>query len=365
MAARGAAAAKWAIMAGPAREPPDDDLLETLATALPKQGLWEWPVLVGVSGGADSVALLVALVTLAHRGGGSGRILVAHAHHGLRPEADDDLRFVEALAAERGVAIVTARLEVCSSTGNGGEGLEARARRLRYGWLGEMAHEHGARHLLVAHTADDQAETILQRALRGTGMAGLAGMKPARRFVDGVALLRPLLGVRRERLRRFLLDRGLAWREDASNADPRFSRAFLRHEVLPRLEAGAWPAATEALVRLGQQAGLVSRALDSAAGYLLDRHATRLADGGISLDAAALAGLDSHLLAAVFVALWRREGWPERDMTAAHYSRLVALLTSAARRKEATLCLPGGVRGDVTPIGRIELRPGVSPGDRS
>jgi len=361
MAAGRAAAAKWAVMAGPAHEPPDNDLLVTLAAALPKQGLWDWPVLVGVSGGADSVALLVALVSLASRRGASGRILVAHAHHGLRPEADDDLRFVVALAADLGVEVATERLGLAGATGNGGEGLEARARRLRYDWLGRTAHERGARHLLVAHTADDQAETILHRALRGTGVAGLSGMKSARRFIDGVALLRPLLGVRRGELRRFLVERGRAWREDASNADARFARAFLRHEVLPRVEAGAWPAATEALVRLGQQAGLVSAALDSAAGYLLDRHAHRLADGAVSLDAAALAGLDSHLLAALFGALWRQEGWPERDMTAAHYGRLVALLNAAERREAAAICLPGGVRGSVTSSGRIELRPGVSP----
>ena len=361
MAAGRVAAAKWAVMAGPTHEPPDDDLLVTLAAALPKQGLWDWPVLVGVSGGADSVALVVALAALASRRGASGRILVAHAHHGLRPEADEDLRFVVALAADLGVEVVTERLGLGGATGNGGEGLEARARRLRYDWLGRAAHERGARHLLVAHTADDQAETILHRALRGTGVAGLSGMKSARRFIDGVALLRPLLGVRRGELRRFLVDRGLSWREDASNADPRFARAFLRHEVLPRVEAGAWPAATEALVRLGQQAGLVSKALDSAAGYLLDRHTRRLADGAVSLDAAALSGLDPHLLAGVFGALWRQEGWPERDMTAAHYSRLVALLAAAERREAAAICLPGGVRGSVTPSGRIELRPGVSP----
>ncbi len=363
IAAGRAGAAKWAVMAGPRHDRSDEDLPEMLAAALPQRGLWEWPLLVGVSGGADSVALLVALAALASRRGTMGRILVAHAHHGLRPEADDDLRFVAALAADLGVEIVTERLDLGGAAGNGGEGLEARARRLRYEWLGRIAHERGARHLLVAHTADDQAETILHRALRGTGVAGLAGMKPARRFIDGVALLRPLLGVRRARLRRFLVEQGLAWREDASNADPRFSRAFLRHEVLPRLEAGAWPAATEALVRLGQQAGLVAAALDSAAGYLLDRHARRLADGVVSLDAAALAGLDPHLLAAMFVALWRQEGWPERDMTAAHYARLVALLIAAERQEAATICLPGGVRAAVALSGSLELHPGVSRGE--
>ena len=357
MAAGKAAAAKWAVMAGPRHDRSDEDLPETLAAALPQRGFWEWPVLVGVSGGADSVALLVALAALASRPVTRSRIVVAHAHHGLRSEADDDLRFVASLAADLGVEFVSERLGLGGTTGNGGEGLESRARRLRYEWLGRLAHERGARHLLVAHTADDQAETILHRALRGTGVAGLAGMKSARRFVDGVALLRPFLGVRRARLRRFLVERRLAWREDASNADSRFSRAFLRHEVLPRLEAGAWPAATEALVRLGQQARLVAAALDSAAGVLLDRHARRSIDGVVSLDTAALAGLDPHLLAAVFVALWRQEGWPERDMTAAHYARLVAIVAAAERRERAAISLPGGVRGSVTPSGSLELHP--------
>ena len=178
-----------------------------------------------------------------------------------------------------------------------------------------------------------------------------------------MALLRPFLGVRRADLRRFLEARGVGWREDASNADPRYARAFLRHEVLPRLEAGAWPAATEALVRLGQHAARVAAALDSAADHLLDRHARRLTDGGIGLDGAALAGLDPDLLAGMFVALWRRERWPERDMTAAHYARLVALLAATTRRAEASLNLPGGLRAHVTPAGRIELRPAAAAGD--
>jgi tRNA(Ile)-lysidine synthase len=361
MAVRGAVAAKWETMAGSHHDRSDDDLVETLASVLPKHGFWEWPVLVGVSGGADSVALLLALRSLAGRRAAAGRLVVAHAHHGLRPEADGDLAFVSELAAALGLEVVSEKLAVRASSAGGGEGLEARARRLRYDWLGRMAHARGARHVVVAHTADDQAETILHRALRGTGVAGLAGMKAGRRLVDGVALLRPLLGVRRAELRRFLVARGQEWREDGSNADRRFSRAFLRHEVFPRLEQGAWPAATEALVRLGRHVAHVAAALESAAENLLDRHATRLAEGGVGLDAGVLAGLDAHLLAAMFVALWRREGWPQRDMTAAHYDRLVDLLAAAARMDQAKASLPGGVRAtSVTRTLEIRRRPDES-----
>ena len=332
------------------------ELENALAAALPRWGFWEWPVLVGVSGGADSVALLVALMALAHKRDSCHRIIVGHAHHGLRAEADDDQRFVETLAGELGAECVTARLALGAAVGNGGEGLEARARRLRYEWLGRAAHQFAARHVVVAHTADDQAETILHRILRGTGVAGLSGMRRARRLVDGVALLRPLLEVRRDRLRRYLADRGQLWREDATNADPRFARAVLRHEVIPRVEQGAWPAATEALLRLGAQAALVSAAISSAAGVLLDRNVQRLPDGSLQIDAGALAGLDGHLLAGLFAALWQREGWPQRDMTAEHYRRLVSMLQTAEGQLRGPVCFPGGVRASVTASGAIALR---------
>jgi tRNA(Ile)-lysidine synthase len=347
-------------------EAPQDDraiekVLESLAVALPRRGFWDWPFLVGVSGGADSVALLLLLLSLVRRRGEPSRIIVAHAHHGLRPEADADHDFVVGLAADLGFRCTSARHDVPANVGRGGEGLEAVARRLRYQWLGHAAHEAGARHLLVAHTADDQAETILHRILRGTGVAGLSGMKPARQLVEGVALLRPLLGVRRAELRRFLSKRGQAWREDSSNADRHFSRAFLRHEIVPRLEQGPWPAATEALVRLGQQAAGVAGALASVADMLLERHCRSLAGGGASLDAVALRGLDDHLLAAMFATLWRQRAWPERDMGAVQYGRLVALLRDEHRDDRGEM-FPGGLRASATASGRLEIGPPTDGG---
>ncbi len=352
-------------MAAPHDDRTAEEVADALATALPRHGFWEWPAVVGVSGGADSVALLTALVAVVRRGREPCRLIAAHAHHGLRPEADGDLEFVEQLASRLGVEFVSVRLDVGAAGGGGGEGLEARARRLRYDWLGRVAHQQGARHVLVAHTADDQAETILHRVLRGTGIAGLSGMRPARRLVDGVALLRPLLGVRRATLRRFLVARGQAWREDDSNADIRFARAFLRSEVIPRVEQGPWPAATEALLRLGQQSALVAGALESAVVVLVDRHVQRLPDGSLHLDAVALARLDGHLLAECFATLWRREAWPQRDMTAGHYRQLVSLLRAAERTQQAAVCFPGGVRAVVASAGReLQLirRESIDPG---
>lgn len=329
--------------------------LAGLSAALPHAGFWESPAVVAVSGGADSVALLVGLVRLAPAG---ARLVVAHACHDLRPDADEDRRFVADLAIRLGVPCELRSLAVRDDPEGRGEGVEARARRLRYDFFIDVAYGHAARHVVVGHTADDQAETILHRTLRGTGVAGLAGMRSSRALTDGVALLRPLLALPRASGRAFLEAEGEAWREDASNADSRYARNFLRHETLARAVRGPYPGALEALVRLGQQAACVAGALDSAALALLDAHARRHPDGGIVLDAAALASLDGHLLGHLLVALWEREGWPRRHMAARHYEAVVRFIVAVGRGEKPTQSafdLPAGVRARMTGGRRIEL----------
>jgi tRNA(Ile)-lysidine synthase len=318
-----------------------------LAAALPP-GFWSMPVLVGCSGGADSVALLVGLARLAPAAA-AGRLVVAHAEHDLRAAAAADREFVAALAIRLGLRFVWRRLEVRAAAR--GEGVEACARRLRYDFLADVACDVGARHVVVAHTADDQAETILQRMLRGTGLAGLGGMREARQLCDGVALFRPLLRLPRSLGREFLAAEGEAWREDESNDDPGPARNFLRHDVLPRCVAGPFPAAAAALVRLGRQAERVAGVLANAAGHLLDVHAGRQADGSILVRTAGLAGLDPHLVAEMFVALWDREGWPRREMTARHYALLARLVVEGGSAD-----LPGGVRVEPDGPARLRLR---------
>ncbi len=324
--------------------------LEALAAGLPAHA-GPFPVVVGVSGGADSVALLVGLVQLGFPPG--GRLVVAHAHHDLRTEAAADRTFVEALAERFGAASITRRLAV--RQGPGGEGLEARARRLRYAFLADAAHESGARQVLVAHTADDQAETVLHRALRGTGPAGLAGMRRSRPLADGVSLMRPLLQVSRAVVRSFLKAAGQAWREDASNADTLRARNFLRHEVFPRCVAGPYPAATAALGRLADQVAAAADALAAAAEHILEMHGSRGGQGSVVLPREVLRQLHPHLRSELFATVWRREGWPRRDMTAAHYRRLAELLADA---DHVGTDWPGGVRVIVEPT-TMTLRPPV------
>jgi tRNA(Ile)-lysidine synthase len=330
-------------------------LLRRLDDALPTHAFWDSPIVVGASGGADSTALLVGLAFLARERPGA-TIVVAHAEHDLRAEASVDRAFVAALAGRLAVRCDIRRLSVRDGLHRGGEGIEARARRLRYRFFEDVARDAGARHVAVAHTADDQAETILHRALRGTGPKGLAGMSATRQLCDGVSLVRPLLGMRREAVRGWLTAWGETWCEDASNRDPRHARNFLRHEILARCAAGPYPAATAALVRLGGHVGRLSRALHSAAEHLLDAHGSRRPDGSIAVRIAPLELLDSFLVAEVFMALWLREGWPQRDMTSAHYESLASMVVNAGEPPRAA-DFPGGVRAELVGRGWLELQP--------
>lgn len=329
--------------------------LTDLAAAVPWLTASAEPVVVAVSGGADSVGLLLGLVRLES---GASRLVVAHAEHDLREDAPAERACVARLAAGLGLPCTWCRLAVRSPADHRGEGVEGRARRMRYAFLADVARSMGARRVLVAHTADDQAETILHRALRGTGIAGLGGMARARRLCEGIALVRPLLGVSRAAVRGFVRHAGVPWCEDPSNADTSRARNFLRHDVLPRCAAGPYPAATAALIRLGGQAAGVAAALASAADHLLDRHARSQSDGSVLLLTRDLAGLDPALVAEVFLALWRRESWPQRDMTEAHYQALVGLLRAAddGGRRPPACDLPGGIHVAAGPRHTLEFR---------
>ena len=193
-------------------------------------------VAIGISGGGDSVALAWML-----RERGIDTVLL-HVDHALRPDATDDADFVRALADALGAPFASERVEVRVAADRRGWNLEETARRLRRTALHRMARRAGADVLLLAHTVDDQAETVLLQALRGA--AYLRGM-PARRG----RLVRPLLTIGRGELRAWLDRHGRPWRDDPTNADLERARAWVRHAVLPRLEAYA-PGVTHRLARL-------------------------------------------------------------------------------------------------------------------
>lgn len=190
-------------------------------------------VAVAVSGGADSVALLRALVEAAPE---TGLVLsVAHVHHGLRgAEADEDERFVAELAERMGLAFYQHRVDTQGAARERKQTLEEAARELRYGWFRELLAQSKADAVATGHTLDDQAETVLHRLLRGAWTEGLSGIHPVVACARGM-ILRPFLGARRGEIEAWLGVLGQAWREDATNAETRFTRNRIRHELLPRL----------------------------------------------------------------------------------------------------------------------------------
>ncbi len=198
----------------------------------------EGRLVLAVSGGGDSVALAV----LARRVGREA--VIAHLDHGLRPESGEDAAFVRALAERLGFPAVIERVDVARIAREKGENLEAVARELRYAFLARVARRFGARCILTAHTADDQAETVLFQLFTGTARA--LGIRRSRGPVK-----RPLLFARRAELRAYLEARGFSWREDRTNLDLTRDRAYLRHEVLPRVEA-RFPGAVAALGRFAE-----------------------------------------------------------------------------------------------------------------
>ncbi|GBD06328.1 tRNA(Ile)-lysidine synthase [bacterium HR21] len=192
-------------------------------------------VLCAVSGGVDSVVLLELLFELSSELG--FLLAVAHADHGLRGRAsEEDAEFVRQLAGERGLSVMLERLPVREYARTHRCSLQVAARTLRYEFLQRSARSFGATHVALAHTLDDNAETVLLNLLRGSGLEGLAGIPPCRELFPGCWLIRPLLSVRKEQLYAYARTRGIPWRDDASNRDRRFRRNRLRWDVLPRLE---------------------------------------------------------------------------------------------------------------------------------
>jgi tRNA(Ile)-lysidine synthase len=242
-------------------------------------------VVVGVSGGADSVALLVSLLSLARAWRLDLHVL--HVDHGLRPDSAADAEFVERLAVRLGVPVDVARVRV------GRGSVEAAARAARHAALEAAADRVGATRIALGHTADDQAETVLMRVIEGTGVRGLAGIPAVRGRI-----IRPLIEARHRDAVTTLEAAGLPWVEDASNADPKFFRNRVRHELLPLLGSAFDPEIVPRLAAVARAARQSVETLEQVGA----RELARLADRGeeeLTLSRAALGDLPVAIAAEV------------------------------------------------------------------
>ena len=333
-----------------------------LDTSLFKPGM---RIAVGLSGGADSVALLR---TLAERSRELGMVLhAAHLHHGLRgPEADADLAFARELAASLGVPFHEQRVdtaaEAMAASGKPGETIEEAARRLRYAWFRRLMSEIPLDAVATAHTLDDQAETVLARLLRGAWTEGIAGIHPVVAHSEG-QILRPLLAVRREAVEAFLRALGQPWREDSTNRHLTYTRNRIRHELLPLLEGWNPQLRTHlaqmAMLALEEEAWWQAEVGRLAPQLLLPgkpvRGGGRASGEGVALDRTRLAALPvplqrrllRHAAASLGSAL---------DFEATEAMRLLALEGKAGQKRE----LAQGLRAERTPR---ELRLTVAPAE--
>jgi tRNA(Ile)-lysidine synthase len=289
---------------------------------------------VAVSGGADSVALLHLLLELREE---SGCVLcMVHFNHKLRGRASEaDEKFVARLAARHGLEFFVARENIAAKAKRERGNLEDVARRARYAFFERLVQEGRLSRVAVAHTADDQAETVLAHILRGTGLAGLGGIHPT----TGV-VVRPLLGIRRADLRAYLRGKRQSWREDASNRDTQRMRARIRQKLLPLLERQFQPATVEHLCQLAElaredeaylegQAALREKEMTQAA-----QNATRLVLSGFLREPRAI---QTRLLRRIVEHLKPRGG----QFSAAHVEALLVLAEHPDSGK--SMQLPGGV----------------------
>ena len=240
-----------------------------------------------------------------------------------------------------------------------GSNMEATARRLRYAWLSEVAGDVGARWVATGHTADDQAETVLHRLLRGTGLQGLRGIAAVRELAPGVGVVRPLLQTTRAEIIAYLDSLKQPFREDSSNSDPSFTRNRIRAELLPHLAARYNPAVSRYLARLAEQAEEVYRDEAAAAAGLLATAELPRAGSILIFDRTQLAAAPRRLTRAALRLAWAREDWPLDPMTYAAWERLADLVHEEATAIDLPGRIRGRVRGRVLQLGPIEAADAV------
>ncbi len=312
-------------------------LREALSRQLPVSRYGGMRLLLAVSGGADSVALLRLVVDVWGRDPRArvDDLVVAHFNHAVRGAAsDDDEQWVTQLSKSLGLCCHTGRHQV-DDTDSTTRTDEQSLRRMRHRFLRSCAYRVGARCVLMAHQADDNVETVLHRLFRGTGPAGLTGIAPHRSMGEDLVLLRPLLEIRGQSLRDGLQEIGQPWREDGSNRDCDYQRNWLRHAMLPQIRQ-RYPGADRAILRMIRFQGQWREPLERVASAWIEQ--------SVSIEGQCLridrGPVDSAILAIAIHRLWDAQNWPRVSLTA---SQLALLHEAVSGPPIVRLSLPGGV----------------------
>jgi tRNA(Ile)-lysidine synthase len=289
-----------------------------------------------------------------------GPLVVAHLNHQLRGnESAADESFVRSLHAQladghnQALRFHCGHENVATRAREERGNLEAVARRVRYEWLVDVANQEQVRFVATGHTANDQAETVLHRLLRGAGLKGLRGIAPMRKLAANVDVVRPMLQTTRAEILAYLDRHGQAYREDSSNRNLGHMRNRIRHELLPRLAQDYNPEIIPVLCRLAEQAGARHRRMATSAAALLAAAELPQAGSILVFDRQRLALASRPQLRGVFRLAWARQGWPEQAMGFDHWDRLAAV----ASGEMTAVDLPGGIRarlrGRVVQLGPV------------
>lgn len=298
-------------------------------------------VLVAVSGGPDSVALLYILHTLCQMRFINAELICGHVNHQLRADqSDQDQLFVRHMAGGLGIGFVATAVDVRGFASEERLSLETAGRLLRIEALALMARQYGCTRIAVGHQANDNAETIIHRLMRGTGLRGIAGIWPVRPIDQDISLIRPLLAIQRGQVLSYLRAKGVAWREDLTNLDCRFTRNAIRHRLMPILQQAGTKDLVENICSLGLATyrlyqDQILPMVQTLAGQVVTHHRPY----GVSISPEPLACIRPFVVVELLRQILAGAGCRQRDLNFRHYTELLAMTKGRTR----SVSLPAGL----------------------
>ena len=290
-----------------------------------------------VSGGADSTALLYALLFLKKQNNISADLVCVHINHQLRgTDSDRDEKFVTELAVKLNVPVITRKVDVKEFAKNAKISIETAAREMRIKALIEIAKERGCNIIATGHQADDNAETVIHRLLRGTGFRGLCGIKPKNVFENGIIFVRPMLCFTRKNITDYLTAEELSWQTDATNFDCRYKRNFIRHQLLGELQKQSSKSVVELLSRLLQAAQSYQDSVSRISLRLWPVIASCQAEA-VMLDINKFSQLHPAVKTELIYTALTNLGCGQRDLTQNHYEKILKLTQNCSGNKKIDL----------------------------
>ncbi len=327
-------------------------LIEDVREFLSTRSVVDCSIVVSVSGGVDSMALLHLLYELKDEF--DMRLSVAHLDHGIRGESSEkDAEFVREVAGKLGLPSTVEKRDVKGIT-DGGSSLEEAARKVRYEFLEDVRDKQAADYVALGHNRDDQVETVLMHLIQGAGLRGLSGMDPVREFY-----VRPLLNNSREEIYSYADASGLEYRKDETNQDTDYLRNRIRHELLPELEENYNPRIREKINELSTLAGEAHSFIQERATGVMEELELEREDGEIRFQREGVQQLHPYLKKVAIRQLVLEARGSLKDVTSSHVEKIIDQLEKNPSR--AQLDLPGLtfiLRGET---GRFLEEPGESP----